>query len=444
MPASADILPPAPADADRDTPRTAPPPGTPGTTPALAAGRHDGWTPARQEQFLRMLAEGHSVTNSCAALGMSVTSAYVLRRSARGAAFALGWQAALLLARERLADALLERALHGTVETITRPDGATLTRERHDNRLAMQLLARLDRLAESATGPADHAAARLVAAEFEPFLDVIARDGGAARAGLFLARRSADEDAADELGAIRALARADAWLRTRDAAGAGQSVADLDPAQRADWTADQWARAEAAGLVALAPPPPPPDPVQAPKLRELRHPDNPDGDPVWWSSTHDAWRTSFPPPDGFCGEEAGEYGTPHYARELSPEEAEVLDAPRRAALAARRAEAAQARDAFFADTFEVVDVYGDADDLDPAEVAAVAGGDGRGAIGWTAAIRGPADPGRSLPAAAVAGVSSDGGPRGVRRTPRSAPARSAGRTARGGGGGSAAAGGPAS
>lgn len=384
MPASADILPPAPADADRDDPRAAPQPGAPAPAPAVAPGRHDGWTPARQETFLRMLAEGHSVTHACAGLGMSVTSAYMLRRSARGAAFALGWQAALLLARERLADTLLERALHGTVETITRPDGATLTRERHDNRLAMQLLARLDRLAESGTGPADHAAARLVAAEFEPFLDVIAREGGAARAGLFVARRSADEDGADEIGAIRALARADAWLRTRDAGGAGAEVADLDPAQRADWTAEQWARAEAAGLVALAPPPPP-EPVQAPELPKLRNPENPYGGPVWWSSTLDEWRTSFPPPDDFCGEEDGEYGDPEYARQLSPEEAEVLDAPRRAALAAKRAEAALARDAFFAEEFEIVDVYDGVEAAGAAvapvaDAAAAPGGAGGGAL----------------------------------------------------------------
>lgn len=381
MPASADILPPAPADADRDDPRAVPHAGAP--APAASACRSDGWTPARQEMFLRMLAEGHSVTHICAALGMSVTSAYALRRSARGAAFALGWQAALLLARERLADTLLERALHGTVETITRADGATLIRERHDNRLAMQLLARLDRLAEAGTGPAEHAAARLVAAEFEPFLEVVAREGGAARAGLFVARRAEDEDAEGELAAIRALARADAWLRTRDAAGAGESLADLDPAQRADWTAEQWARAEAAGLVALAPPPPP-EPVQAPKLPKLRDPENPDGGPVWWSASLDEWRTRFPPPDDFCGKEDGEYGDRDYARQLSPEETEVLEAPRRAALEAKRAEAARARDAFFAEEFEIVDVYDGVEDAGAAEDSAAdaavgAGGTGHGA-----------------------------------------------------------------
>jgi len=318
--------------------------------------RADGWTPAKQRLFLRMVAEGHTITNICAAIGMSVASAYALRRAARGAAFALGWQAALLLAREHLADTLLERAVHGSVETITRSDGSTLTRQRHDNRLAVHMLARLDRLAETGTGPADHAAARLVAGEFEQFLELVEREGGAARAGLFLARRLGAEGdaAADDLAPVRALARADAWLRTGSAAAAGVPVADLDPAQRAGWTAEQWARAEAAGLLALAPPPAPEN-AHDPQLPQLWEPDNPHGDPVWWSTTFAEWRTSFPPDALFYGDEDGEYGDEGYSRALSPEELEGIEGPRRAALEVKRAEAAKERDTFFADEIEVVE-----------------------------------------------------------------------------------------
>lgn len=323
--------------------------------------RHDGWTPAKQRQFLQMLAEGHTITNSCAALGMSTSSAYALRRSAAGAAFALGWQAALLLAREHLADRLLERAMHGSVDTITRPDGSTVTRQRHDNRLAMHMLARLDRLAEEGCGPADHAAARLVAGEFEQFLALVAGDGGAARAGLFLARRAGGAggvgaEGADELAAVRALARADAWLRTGADAREGVAVDDLDPAQRAGWSAEQWARAEAAGLLVLAPSPAPAENAQARELWQLSGRDNPNGDPVWRDSKLGEWRTSFPPPEGFYGEEFGDYGDPDYARELSPEELEVLEGPLRAAREARRVAAAQERDAFFADGIDVIEV----------------------------------------------------------------------------------------
>ncbi|NJB96553.1 hypothetical protein [Sphingomonas trueperi] len=323
--------------------------------------RHDGWTPAKQRQFLQMLAEGHTITNSCAALGMSTSSAYALRRSAAGAAFALGWQAALLLAREHLADRLLERAMHGSVDTITRPDGSTVTRQRHDNRLAMHMLNRLDRLAEEGCGPADHAAARLVAGEFEQFLALVAGDGGAARAGLFLARRAGGVEGdgpgvADELAAVRALARADAWLRTGADAREGVAVADLDPAQRRGWTAAQWARAEAAGLLVLAPPPAPKENARERELWQLNRCDNPNGDPVWWDSDVGEWRTHFPPPEDFYGEEFGDYGEPDYARELSPEELEVLEGPLRAAREARRIAAAQERDAFFADGVDIIEV----------------------------------------------------------------------------------------
>lgn len=331
---------------------------------APSAARADGWTAARQKRFLQLLAEGHTITYACAAIGMSVTSAYALRRSARGAAFALGWQAALLLARDHLADQLLERAVHGTCETVTRPDGAVVTRQRHDNRLAMHMLARLDRLAEGAAGATDHAAARLVATDFEAFLELVEREGGPARAGLFLARRLGNADAApapDDLAPVRALARADAWLRDRRAADAG--LADLDPAARAEWTAAQWARAEAAGLVALAPPPAA-DTWEHPKLRKLRADAAPvpapaadagpgaetgaDRPPVWWDDTLEEWRTRFPPAPGFDGDESGDYGAPGYSRELSEAELAAVEAPYRARLCVRRTHDAVARDAWFA------------------------------------------------------------------------------------------------
>ncbi|MGN7998648.1 hypothetical protein [Sphingomonas sp. 22176] len=311
----------------------------PAPTPVRAV-RADGWTAERQRKFLEMLAEGHSITNTCLALGMSVTSAYALRRSARGAAFALGWQAALLLAREHLADALLERAVHGSVETITRPDGSTITRQRHDNRLAMHMLTRLDRLADDAQGPADHAAARLAAAEFEQYLALVEQGGGAARAGLFLARRlagDAGDGVPDDLAPVRTLARADAWLRGRSDAPEAVAVADLDPAQRAGWSAEQWARAEAAGLLVLAPEAPAAEDenLHEPKLPQLCDDDNPDGQPVWWSSFWNDWRTSFPPDDDFYGEEELEYGDPDYSRELSDREREAIEGPLRIARAAR-------------------------------------------------------------------------------------------------------------
>jgi hypothetical protein len=86
--------------------------------------RHDGWTPERQRRFLESIAEGHTVEDACRTVGLSVASAYALRRRAAGAGFALGWHGANLLARERIADTLLARAIHGQTETGTRPTAA--------------------------------------------------------------------------------------------------------------------------------------------------------------------------------------------------------------------------------------------------------------------------------------------------------------------------------
>ncbi|MES2443692.1 MAG: hypothetical protein V4574_12745 [Pseudomonadota bacterium] len=239
MNARTEIIPPTPSAHPDDGPD--PQPFTP--------HRHHGWTPDKQRTFLEAVSEGHSIAHACRIVGLTKQSAYAFRNRAQGGAFAIGWQAAVMIGRNALADELMDRVLHGTTETVTYRSGETLTRHRHDNRLAMAMLTRMDRAADAARGEAGHAAARLVAAEFDQFLDMVGRDGGPARAGLFLGAR-AEEATPDDLAPIRALARADKWLRAH---GGEADVADLDPAARAGWTAEQWARAEAAGLVVLAP-----------------------------------------------------------------------------------------------------------------------------------------------------------------------------------------------
>lgn len=320
--------------------------------------RRDGWTADRQRAFLEAIAEGHTVDAAARLVGMTKQSAYVLRRRAAGSSFALGWAAASLLAREKLADALIARALDGQVETYTRPDGSTFSRHRYDNALASRMLARLDRAVEDAPGPEAHAA-RLVAREFDAFLDLIDRDAGPARAGLFLAGRAADT-ADPDLDAIVALARADRWLK----AGAGTPTEidahDLDPDARATWTGEQWARAEAAGLVTLAGAGAvagPADPAESRQLGQLC-PENDansaawqslddDDERVWWDDDCYGWRTNFPPPPDFRGDEDGRFGEDDYARELTPAEERAVVTRREAELVELRAEDSAARDRWF-------------------------------------------------------------------------------------------------
>jgi hypothetical protein len=324
------------------------PPGAP--KPAI---RHDGWTPFRQQVFLRAIAEGSTVELACAGVGLSVQSAYAFRNRASGAAFALGWAAARLLGRERIADTLLTRALEGQIETVTRPDGATVDRLKYDNRLALGLLTRLDRHAEGNQAGAQ--AARLVAQEFEAFTDAIGRDDSPARAGLFLGTRAVGEAQA-ELAPVIALARADRFARTGAGLPAEVDIADLDLAARAGWTADQWQRAEAAGLLSISSPSPSgewqdgdedDDDLSPPQFRQLRDESLP---PVWEDSEL-GLVTDFPPPEGYDGEQCGPWGSQFYMRTLTVEEEAAWHArppePEDEETAHARAKDAHDRDLFF-------------------------------------------------------------------------------------------------
>jgi hypothetical protein len=125
--------------------------------PALPTIRHDGWTGEKMAIFCETLAETAVVAEACDQAGMSPSGAYAARR--RNPVFAAAWDAALTIARERLADTLLARSMEGNVEQIYK-DGE-LVGERHvlDNRLGLAILRRLDRLAEMAWPSAPSASA---------------------------------------------------------------------------------------------------------------------------------------------------------------------------------------------------------------------------------------------------------------------------------------------
>ncbi len=375
---------PAPPHADPATQTDNAPRAYVPATPARYTQRSDGWTPDRQRGFLERIAEGATVDEASASVGLSPGAAYTLRRRAAGAAFALGWDAAKLVARPIVAETLFLRAIAGQTERVTRPDGEVIERHRYDNRLAMSLLNRLDRHADAAETA--NAATRMVAAEFDAFLDIIARDAGPARAGLFLGERldadaiqagagtgpatgSAPSAAEAAMAPILALARADRWLRSAAGVAAGIDIADLDPAARAGWTAEQWSRAEAAGLLCLAPEPEPEaPPTAAPPAAPsnaatpsaetspasalpILHSELQDGRiadcPVWYDHVAEGWRTSFPPPTEYFGTEDGVFGDDDYSRECSDEEAIILEAPRDREIAERVVSEGVDRDMWF-------------------------------------------------------------------------------------------------
>ena len=156
------------------------------------------------------------------------------------------------------------------------------------------------------------------------------------------------------------LARADRFRRTGASLADEVDVADLDPVARTGWTAEQWLRAEAAGLVALAPDPGPDDEVEdeagEPPLPPLRpasgdtidgeDEDDEDEIPVW-EEADDRYMTSFPPPPGFKGQATGRPGEYGYQRTLTPEEAFVASVAANGVREARVRSGAVQRDRWF-------------------------------------------------------------------------------------------------
>jgi hypothetical protein len=160
-------------------------PCTPAADYRTDAPRVDGWTYERQAAFLMTLSETGLVSQACAFAEMSVASAYALRREPRGRAFALGWQAAHLLARDRLEDVLLEAAISGIESVSTRVDGVTRRRTLNGN-LSMAVLGRLDKRAAALDDRAI-AVARSIGAAFEAFLTLVLDGGKADAIAAFLA-----------------------------------------------------------------------------------------------------------------------------------------------------------------------------------------------------------------------------------------------------------------
>jgi hypothetical protein len=235
-------------------------------------GRHDGWNGERMADFIRTLAETGVVADACRACDMSAKSAYALRY--RDNLFARLWEAALAMARHRLADELLARSLKGSAEQIVR-DGCIWGERHHfDNKLAFAILRRLDRRAELGstfkTPPAWEmpAPAPAVSGSWQPLLDAVAED------------RKADAEALLEAPK-----------------GDKGNTEGNDPPFSLDLDEDE-------------------DDTQPYKSRR-----------VWQKWDTGEWRTDYPPPPGFDGDEKGNWeDSSGYSRSLAPDELAALAA----------------------------------------------------------------------------------------------------------------------
>jgi hypothetical protein len=284
--------------------------------------RHDGWTGEKMAIFCDSLAETAVVAEACDAARMGISGAYACRR--RNPVFAAAWDAALTIARERLADTLLARSMEGNIELLWK-DGEVVG-ERHllDNRLGLAILRRLDRLAETGLSLHSNVPPTSVRPErsrgapaltSQPFDWALAID--ALRTG-------------DEAAVRKALALAEDY-----------EVEEVeDPLNRPASTDDEPEELDLSDRFWKDVPPAPPSGEEP-------------------GMGHDyAWMTDFPPPPGFAGYQSGDWDDAGeiYKRECTPEEVALLDGDAARLRAAERAEEEALRDSWFALLKEELDV----------------------------------------------------------------------------------------
>lgn len=275
--------------------------------PDMVAIRNDyRWTPACQRAFLEELVCTGSVLSATKHVGKSARSAYAIRYRRGGAAFRLGWDAAILISRATLADMLMDRAIHGYEEMTMKQDDGAVFRGKYDNRLGQGLLSRLDRMAEAQAAANSVAAqVQLIVQDFESFLDLIERGGQGAEAALFCAAR--DDSALPEMN--RAIQ---------------SELAQISAAQ----TAEECV----VDLITM-------DPEEA--AAQLS---------VWYDGEEEQWKTNFPPcdaDDADLVEEIGIFGDRDYERSLTPDEEEAQRSALEAATAPLRSAALKAYASWF-------------------------------------------------------------------------------------------------
>ena len=112
----------------------------PDFSPVPIKPRSDGWTPARQTEFIEALADTGSVEAACKHVDMSTVGAYRIRRLPEGKSFAEAWDKALDLGVRRLEDVAMDRALNGVEEPFYVYGQHVGTRKKYNDRLLMFML----------------------------------------------------------------------------------------------------------------------------------------------------------------------------------------------------------------------------------------------------------------------------------------------------------------
>ena len=142
---------------------------------------------------------------------------------------------------QRLRDELVSRAINGYVEVTIRDGKVREERHRFDNRLALAMLTRSERQAESDADT--DAAVRFVVEEFDQFLDIAAAGDAQAAADFVAGRQRLGYRGHEEAAVLERIEN-----HRRYGAGLPEEidVSDLDPKDRENWTEEQAERAERA------------------------------------------------------------------------------------------------------------------------------------------------------------------------------------------------------
>lgn len=122
-------------------------------------------TPARKRRFLDELARHGNVRVAAARVGVSRSGLYLAR--GRDGVFAAAWQAAVVLGRDAAVAEVAERALEGWQEPVFYRGQQVGTVRRHDTRLLLAHLARLDKACAEYSAAAGEAGAAGLAARYD-------------------------------------------------------------------------------------------------------------------------------------------------------------------------------------------------------------------------------------------------------------------------------------
>jgi hypothetical protein len=257
----------------------------PATIDGPTAARIDGWTPFARKLFLSILADTGRIAVACEYTQRSRQSAYQLR--ARDPVFANGWDAAAEKARAHLADTLYERAIDGVTETITRDGVVIAERHRHDSRLSIAVLNRLDKRADLAV---ERGSKHLnLVCNWEAYLELVGKG------------HDAEAQALLDSGSVESAEHCQLCQLPHS----GNPICDCE------------ASTEEEGI---------------------------DLSDRFWREDDGSWYTNFPPPPDFSDYERGEYHDHNYRRACTPEEEEILEADFQAEVTKARVEDVQLRD----------------------------------------------------------------------------------------------------